>query len=133
VIVKWKCEGTTTMKPWPGKPRLMTNMGHWALKKVVHETHQALSETITRDICSAMNHPGSTLTVHQELRRMGFYGRAAAHKPIFAFATRNGVKIDATGLWTTGNMWLGVMNHSISCGGPMGKFGWGECLHGVVL
>jgi transposase len=32
VIVKWKREGTTTTKPWPGKPRLMTD------KKVVRET-----------------------------------------------------------------------------------------------
>jgi transposase len=25
VIVKWKCQGTTTVKPRPGRPRLMTD------------------------------------------------------------------------------------------------------------
>jgi hypothetical protein len=30
---------------------------------------------------SAMNCPASTMTVCQELRRMGFHGRAATHKP----------------------------------------------------
>jgi hypothetical protein len=33
MIVKWKSEGTTTMKPWPGRLRLMTNRDHWALKQ----------------------------------------------------------------------------------------------------
>jgi transposase len=28
VIVKWKREGTTTMKPGLGRPRLMTNRDH---------------------------------------------------------------------------------------------------------
>jgi transposase len=38
VIVKWKREGTTTMKPQPDRPRLMANRDHQALKKVVRET-----------------------------------------------------------------------------------------------
>jgi hypothetical protein len=80
VIVNWKREGTTTTKPWPGRPRLITNRGRWALK-VVRETHQTSSETITREFCGAMNCPASTMTVSQELRGMGFHGRAAAHKP----------------------------------------------------
>jgi transposase len=28
MIVKWKCEGATTTKPRPGRPRLMTNRDH---------------------------------------------------------------------------------------------------------
>jgi transposase len=46
VIVKWKREGTTTTKPRPGRPRLMTDRDRRALK-VVHETRQTSSETIT--------------------------------------------------------------------------------------
>jgi hypothetical protein len=84
VIVRWKCEGTTTTKPQPGWPRLMTDRGHRALKKVVCETCQASSETITREFRSGMNCPASTITVHQELRGMGFHGRAAAHRPNIA-------------------------------------------------
>jgi transposase len=76
VTVKWKREGTTTMKPRRGRPCLMTDRDHWVLKKVVHKTHQTSSETITCELHSAMNCPASTMTVHRELR-----GWAAAHKP----------------------------------------------------
>jgi hypothetical protein len=81
VILKWKCEGTTTMKPRPGKLHLMTDRDRWALKKVVREIRQTSSETITHEFCGAMNCPASTLTVHWELSGMGFHGQAAAHKP----------------------------------------------------
>jgi hypothetical protein len=54
-IAKWKCEGTTTMKPWLCKLRLMTDRDRWALKVVVHETCQTSSETITHEFHSAMN------------------------------------------------------------------------------
>jgi transposase len=81
VIVKWKREGTTTTKPRPGRPRLMTDRDRRVLKKVVRETRQTSSEAITREFRSATNCPASTLTVRRELRGMGFQGRAAAHKP----------------------------------------------------
>jgi hypothetical protein len=78
VIVKWKHEGPSTMEPWP---RLMTDRDRQVLKKVVLETHQSSSETITHEFRSATNCPASTTTVCWELRGMGFHGRAAAHKP----------------------------------------------------
>jgi transposase len=84
VIVKGKREGTTTRKPWPGRPRLMADRAdrdRRALKKVVHETRQTSSETITREFRSAMKCLASAMTVRRELRGMGFHGRAAAHKP----------------------------------------------------
>jgi transposase len=80
VIVKWKHEGTTTMKPQPGRLHLKTNRDHQALN-VVYETRQTLSETIIHEFCSATNCPGSTMTVYRELRGMRFHGRTAAHKP----------------------------------------------------
>jgi hypothetical protein len=81
VIVKWKHEHTTTMKPWPGRPRLMTYRNHRPLKVMVHETRQTSRETITHEFPSAMNCPASTMSMRQALRGMGFHGRAAAHKP----------------------------------------------------
>jgi transposase len=74
VTVKWKREGTTTRKPRPGRPRLMTNRDHIALKKVFRETRQTSSETITREFRTATNCPASTMTVREELRGMGFHG-----------------------------------------------------------
>jgi transposase len=81
VIVRWKREGTTTTKPRPGRPRLITDRDCQALKKVVRETCQTLSETISCEFRSATNCPASTMTVRQELRGMGFIGQAAAHRP----------------------------------------------------
>jgi transposase len=81
VIVKWKREGTTTMKPQPGRPRLMTDRDRRALKKVICESPQTSSETITREFHSTTNFPASTVTVRRELRGMGFHGQAAVHKP----------------------------------------------------
>jgi hypothetical protein len=80
VIVKWKREGTTTMKPQLGRPRLMTDRDCQVLKNVVLETCQTSSETITREFCNTTNCPVSTMTMCRELRGMGFHGRAAAHK-----------------------------------------------------
>jgi transposase len=80
VIVKWKREGTTTTKQRPGRPRLMTDRDRRALKKVVRETRQTSSETITCEFHSATNCPASIMTVCQGLRGMVFHGRAAACK-----------------------------------------------------
>jgi hypothetical protein len=44
------------------------------LKKVVRETRQTSSETLTREFRSVMNCPSSTLTVRRELRGMGLHG-----------------------------------------------------------
>jgi hypothetical protein len=77
VIVKWKREGTSTTKP----RRIMTDRNRRALKKMVRETRQTSSETITREFRSATNCPVSTMIVRRELRGMRLLGRAAAHKP----------------------------------------------------
>jgi transposase len=81
VIVKWKREGTTTTKPRLGRPRLMTDRDRRALKKIVCETCQTSSETITREFCSATNCPASTMTMRRELSEMGFHEQATAHEP----------------------------------------------------
>jgi transposase len=81
VIVKRKREGTTTTKLLLSRMRLMTDRDRRALKKVVRETRQTSSETITRELRSATNCRASTMTVCRELRGTGFHGRAAAHRP----------------------------------------------------
>jgi transposase len=83
VIVNWKREGTTTTEPRPGRQRLVTDRDRRELKKVVSETRQTSSETITRDFRSAAHCPASTMAVRRELRGMGFHGRAAVHKKTF--------------------------------------------------
>jgi transposase len=68
VIVKWKREDTTTTKPRPGRPRLVTDRDRRALKKVVCETRQTSSETIAREFRSATNCPASTMTASRVKR-----------------------------------------------------------------
>jgi transposase len=106
MIVNWKREGTTTTKPRPGRLHLMTNRYHRALKKVVCETCQTSSETVTLEFRSAMNCPASTMTVRRELRGMWFQGRVAAHKlnilPVNA--KRLPKWCNATGQWAAGNV-----------------------------
>jgi transposase len=83
VNVKWKDEGNTTMKPWMGRPRLMTDRDSRALKVMVCETRQISSETITCEFRSATNCPASTMTVHRELRGMGSMGEQLPINQIF--------------------------------------------------
>jgi hypothetical protein len=54
------------MKPQLDRLHLITDMDHRAWKKVVRETRQTSSETITREFRSAMNCPASTMTVLPE-------------------------------------------------------------------
>jgi hypothetical protein len=95
---------------------------------VVCETCQISSETITHEFRSAKICWASTMTVRRELRGMRFRGQAAARKwnisPVNAKRRLKwGVKSDATGQWTTGNVWFGVMNHTIPGGSQMGGLG----------
>jgi transposase len=61
VTLKWKRDGTTTTKPRPGRPRLVTDRDRRALKKLVPETCQISSETIPRELPSATNFQVSTM------------------------------------------------------------------------
>jgi hypothetical protein len=82
-LVTWLWSGIVKVQPQPGRLRLMADRDRQALK-VVCETCQTLSETITHEFRSATNCPVSTMTVRWELRGMGFHGRADAHKPNFS-------------------------------------------------
>jgi hypothetical protein len=119
MTLKLKPEGMTTMKRL-GWPYLMSNRDCRALKKVARETCQTFTNCLA-----------STMTVHWELRGMGFHGQTDANKPnispMNAKSCLTWYKSNATGQWTIGNVWFGVMNHAIPCGDPMGGFGCGEC------
>jgi hypothetical protein len=60
-------------------PRLMTERDLQALKNLIRVSRQTSSKTITRQFRSANNYPDSTKTVSR-VKRMGFHGRASAHK-----------------------------------------------------
>jgi hypothetical protein len=95
VIVKWKRLGATMAQRRNGKPLKLTE-------------HCLLSIAIlTTEFQTASGSKVSTLTVRQELHKMGFHGRAAAHKPKISIRTAKrrlgGVKLIAIGIWSSGN------------------------------
>ncbi|CAI9558535.1 unnamed protein product, partial [Staurois parvus] len=51
------------------------------LKRTVRRSHQLSAESIAKDLQTSCGLQISTITVHRELRGMGFHGRAAASKP----------------------------------------------------
>jgi hypothetical protein len=116
LVVKWKCEGTTTMKPWLGRPHLMTGRDHRALKKVVRETRQTLSETITREFHSATNCPSQHHDCASKVMRMMFHAQAAAHKPnISPVNAKRHLKLCKERRHWTVDSWKRVISGDESC------------------
>ncbi|CAI9553790.1 unnamed protein product, partial [Staurois parvus] len=58
----------------------MTEWGQRMLKRTVRKSHQLSAESIAKCLQTSCGLQIST-TVHGELHRMGFHGRAAASKP----------------------------------------------------
>ena len=81
VIVKWKRIGATTAQPQSGRPHKFTEWDPRVMKCVEHKNHLSSVATLTAEFQTASGSNVSTITVCQELHEMGFYGRAAAHKP----------------------------------------------------
>jgi hypothetical protein len=77
VIVKWKYLGATTDQPRSSRPHKHTELDHRVLKHVAHKNPL----TLTTELQTASGSNVSTITVRQEIREMGFHGRAASHKP----------------------------------------------------
>jgi hypothetical protein len=51
------------------------------MKCVARENNLSLIATLTTEFQTVSGSNINTITVHQELHELGFYGRAAAHKP----------------------------------------------------
>jgi hypothetical protein len=114
----------------------MTNSNRQAFKKVVRETRQTSSESITHEFRSATNSPASTLTVHRELRGMGFRGQAAAHKPnISPVNAKHRLKsCKERHHWTVHN-WKRVIwgdESRYTMWRSTGGFGYDECMENVT-
>ncbi|CAI9552801.1 unnamed protein product, partial [Staurois parvus] len=73
IITKWKQFGTTATQPQSGRPHKITECAQRMLKRIVCR--------LSVDLQTSCGLKISTTTVHKELHRMGFHGRAAASKP----------------------------------------------------
>ncbi|CAI9573151.1 unnamed protein product, partial [Staurois parvus] len=62
-------------------PRKMTEWGQRMLKRTMSRSHQLSAESIAKHLQTSCGFHISTTTVHRDLHRMGFHGRAAASKP----------------------------------------------------
>jgi hypothetical protein len=69
--------------------------------------------TLTTEFQTAFESNISTRTVCRELNDMGFHGRDAEHNPRSPFTMPSigwsGVKLAAIGLWSSGNVFSGVV------------------------
>ncbi|XP_076347997.1 uncharacterized protein LOC143245519 [Tachypleus tridentatus] len=81
VIVKCKRLGVTTVQPRSDKPHKLTERDCLVLKHVARKNLLPAVATLTIEFQTAPGSNVSTRIVRQEFREIGFYGRAAAHKP----------------------------------------------------
>jgi hypothetical protein len=89
-----------------------------------------LVATLTTELQTASGSNFSTGTVRQELHEMGLHGRAAMHTSLRSPCAMpsvgwRGVNLAAIGLWSSGNAFFGVMNHTSPAGSPMDISGFG--------
>ena len=81
VIVKWKRLGATVAQPRKGRPHKLTERDRRVLKRVARKSRLSSVATLITEFESGSGSNVSKITVCQEPHEMGFYGRAAAHKP----------------------------------------------------
>ena len=80
--------------------------------------------TLTTEFQTASGSNVSTRTVQRELHEIGFHVQAARHKPKI---TMRNAKLAAIGLWSSGNVFSGVMNHASPSGSPTDESVFGGC------
>ena len=101
------------------------------LKYVAQKNRLSSVVTLTTELQTDSGSNVSTSTVRRELHEMGFHGQAAAHKP--KITMRNAkrrlewCKLTAIEIWSSGNVFSGVMNHASPSGSPTDESGFGGC------
>lgn len=82
VLAKWENEGVTKPQPRPGRPSKFTERDRRCLRRVVKSNRQTSLDNIAAQFRSTSGSDDiSNRTIRRELFKMGFHGRAAAHKP----------------------------------------------------
>ena len=129
VIVKWKCLGATTAQTQSGRPHMLTERDHQVLKRV-------------KMVCPRLQHslPISKLPRDTTSAQEPFVGSfmkwvSTAEQPHTSLRSQcaipsvglSGVKLAVIELWSGGNMFSGVMNHTSPSGSPTDKSGFGRC------
>jgi len=92
------------------------------LSCIVRRRRQLSAESIATDLKTACGLQISSRTVHRELHRMGFHGRAAASKP---YITKYNAKRRCH--WTLEQWFSEVTNHASPSGNLMDESGFGGC------
>ena len=145
LIVKWNRLEATMAHMRSGRPQAHRT---GPLSAEVSKCRRPLVATFTIEFQTASGSNVSTRTVSRELCEICLHGRAAEHKPkiklnsighIHIFSRCycgccamptigwSGVKLAAIGLWSSGNTFSGVMNHTSPFGSPLDEFGFGGC------
>ncbi|GFS86187.1 regulator of chromosome condensation 2 [Trichonephila clavipes] len=133
VIVKGKRRGSEAAEKRTGRPKILYERISRTLKWVVKQNHKSSLEEMSQELQSSSGIRVSSRTVRQELKNLGFHGRAAAHKPRMRSIHCNGVELTVIGLWTSGKRFFGVMNLALQSGSRMDAYGFGGCPANIPL
>ena len=125
--MKWKRLGATEAQPQSGRPHKLTERYHRVLKRVTCKNCLSSEATLTTEFQTASGSNVSTRTVRQELHEMGPMAEQLHTSLISPCAMPSGVKLTAIGLWSSGNVFSGVTNHTSPSGSPTDESGFGEC------
>jgi len=129
IIAKWKRLGATRS----GRPRKLTERGRRVLKRVeiaFHLLHHSLQSTkLPLEAPSAQElGVGSFMEWVSMADQLHTSLTSSCAMPSVGWS---GVKHAATGLWSSGNMFFGVMNHASLSGSLMDESGFGGCQENV--
>jgi hypothetical protein len=98
------------------------------LKSIARKKHLSTIATLTTEFQTASGSNVSTRTVPQERHEMAEQPHTRITSPfVMPSVGWRGVKLAAIGLWSSGNAFSGVMNHTASSGSLTDESGFGGC------
>ena len=131
VIVKRKCLGATTAQSRSGRPHKLRERDQRVLKRTAHKNCLSSVATLTTKFQTA----SGSKSVQELLVGNFMKWVSMAEQPHTSLRSPcampsvgwSGVKLTAIGLWSSGNAFSGVMNHTSPSGGSTDKSGFGGC------
>ena len=88
VIKKWKVSGDCRNVPRVGRPMKLGDRDQRVLAREIRKNHIQPMALIREEFQQASGSIVSMNSIHKEAHLLGFYGRAAAHKPLITKSNR---------------------------------------------
>ena len=129
--MKWKRLQAIMAQLRSGRKHKITERDYRVLKHLARKKGLSSVPKLTTEFQTDTGSNISTTTVRWELHERGFHDQKAAQSLRSPCAMPSvgwsGVKLDTIGLWSSGNAFSGVMNHTSPSGCPTNKSVFGGC------